>query len=143
MRKLPVAFAAAVLVFAGACSGGSGGTVEVSLTEFDIRPNPASADGGEITFDVSNAGEETHEIVIVSTDLASGDLPTADDGSFDEEQVEVVDEIEDMEAGASEQLTVDLEPGAYVLACNVVEEEENGETEAHYAEGMHKSFEVD
>ncbi len=141
MKKLSVPFTAAVLVFAGACSNGGEGTVEVALTEFDVRPNPASADAGEITFDVNNAGEETHEIVIVSTDLTSGDLPTADDGSFDEERVEVVDEIEDMEAGSSEELTVDLEPGSYVLACNVVEEED-GETEAHYAEGMHTAFEV-
>lgn len=142
MKSLSVAFAAGLLFLAGACSDGGGGTVDVALTEFDIRADPVSSRAGELTFDVSNDGEEIHEIVVVSTDLASSDLPTADDGSFDEEQVEVVDEIEDMEAAANEELIVDLEPGSYVLACNVVEEEENGEVEAHYAEGMHAAFEV-
>lgn len=133
---------AAVALILGACSDGSrDGTVSVTLDEHNVVADPSSGDAGEITFDVENTGEETHEIVLVRTDLAPGELPTADDGSFDEDQVEVVDEIEDMEAGASERLTVDLEAGSYVLACNVVEEED-GETEAHYALGMHTAFEV-
>ena len=140
MRKLTIPFTAIVLILGGACSD-NGGAVAVTLNEHDIVLGASSADAGDITFDVNNAGEETHEIVVVRTDLAPGDLPTAGDGSFDEEQVEVVDEIEDMEAGASDELIVELAAGKYVLACNVVEEED-GETEAHYALGMHTSFEV-
>jgi hypothetical protein len=40
-------------------------------------------------------------------------------------------------------LTLDLEAGTYLLLCNVVEEEETGEVESHFAEGMHTTFTVD
>jgi hypothetical protein len=39
-------------------------------------------------------------------------------------------------------LTVDLDAGSYALICNIVEEEE-GEPEAHYAEGMRADFTVE
>ena len=42
----------------------------------------------------------------------------------------------------TEELTANLEAGSYVLLCNIVEEED-GETESHYAEGMHTSFTVE
>lgn len=140
-RGLSLVALALVLTVGASCGGEGEGPVAVSLTEHEIEADPASVPAGEVTFDVSNDGEETHEIVVVSTDLAPDELPTADDGSFDEEQVEVVNEIEDIEAGADETLTVELEAGSYVLACNVVEEED-GETEAHYELGMHTAFDV-
>lgn len=40
------------------------------------------------------------------------------------------------------ELTLDLEPGTYVLLCNLVEEE-TGEVESHLAEGMHATFTVE
>ena len=39
--------------------------------------------------------------------------------------------------------TLDLEAGDYVLLCNIVEEEEDGEVESHFAEGMHTTFTVE
>lgn len=33
------------------------------------------------------------------------------------------------------ELTLDLEPGSYVLLCNIIETE-NGQTEGHYRMGM-------
>jgi uncharacterized cupredoxin-like copper-binding protein len=55
----------------------------------------------------------------------------------------VLGEVEDVEAGDERELTLDLEPGDYVLLCNVVEEEETGEVESHFAEGMHATFTVE
>jgi hypothetical protein len=45
--------------------------------------------------------EDTHEFVVFKTDLAADALPTASDGSVDEEGegVELVDEIEDIAVG--------------------------------------------
>jgi hypothetical protein len=40
-------------------------------------------------------------------------------------------------------LTLDLEAGTYVLLCNLVEEEDTGEVESHFAEGMHAMFTVE
>ena len=148
------ALAVILAVLAVACGdddddddGGDGGgatTVDVLLSEFIVEPDPASAGAGDITFAVTNEGEEVHEFVIVKTDLAADALPTLDDGSFDEEGegVEVVDEIEDIAAGANGEVTANLETGGYILLCNLVEEEDSGETESHYEEGMHAAFTV-
>lgn len=121
------------------CGGDDDGP-SVELTEFSVNVDPVSVDSGETTFSVENVGGVTHEFVVVKTDLDDADLPTTEDGSVDEEGegLEAVDEIEDIEAGSSEELTVDLDPGNYVLFCNVVDG-----TQVHYQEGMHTSFTVD
>lgn len=125
-------------------------TVQVTLDEWAVAAEPASTQSGEVTFDVSNAGGEVHEFVVIRTDLGLLDLPTADDGSVDEEgaeDLEVVSEVEDIAAGASETLTLDLEAGHYVLICNIVEEEmEMDKMEhdpSHYQSGMRTEFTVE
>jgi hypothetical protein len=131
---------------AGTATAGGGGaaqTVDVTLKEFEVLPDPDSVSAGAITFSATNDGpDDAHELVIIQTDLAPGDLPTADDGSVDEDQVDVIDEIEEFAVGGTEQLTVDLDAGAYVLICNVVETAE-GVTEAHYELGMRTAFTVE
>jgi hypothetical protein len=87
---------------------------------------------------------DVHEFMVVKTDLAPDALPTVADGSFDEagSGVEVIDEVKDVAVGQSQDLTVSLVAGAYVLLCNKVVTE-NGETESHYAKGMHAAFTVE
>jgi plastocyanin len=126
-------------------SGGGGGaessTVDVEEMEFSINPSAGSAPAGDVTFALHNVGEETHEFVVLKTDLDPLDLPTADDGSVDEEGegIEVVDEVEDIPSKESRELTVSLDAGNYVLICNIVEEED-GEPESHFQEGMRVNF---
>lgn len=138
--------AVAVLsVVAAACGGDEGGSVDVTLQEFAVVPAEASVSAGEVTFNVTNEGpEDVHEFVVFQTDLAPDALPTAEDGSVDEEGegVTLIDEIEDIAVGDSPSLTVDLDAGSYVLICNIVEEED-GETIVHYAEGMRTGFTVE
>jgi uncharacterized cupredoxin-like copper-binding protein len=74
-----------------------------------------------------------HEFVIVSTDLAANSLPLDENGDVDEDQINVVDEVEDLETGATQELSVNLPAGHYVLMCN-----EPG----HYAQGMYLDFTV-
>lgn len=135
----------AALVSLAACGGG-GTTVAVTLQEFAVLPAQDSAPAGSITFDVENKGpEDTHEFVVIKTDLAPDALPTAEDGSVDEtgEGIdEVIGEIEDIAPGSKETLKVDLEAGSYVLICNVVEEE-GADTLVHYALGMRTGFTVE
>ena len=137
---------AATAIWAVAFVGcdGDGGTIGVELQEFAVVPDENSAEAGEVTFELENTGEETHEFVVIKTDLGATELPTAEDGSVDEEGsgMEVIDEVEDIPAGESEELTLDLDAGSYALICNIVEEEE-GEPEAHYAEGMRADFTVE
>jgi uncharacterized cupredoxin-like copper-binding protein len=128
---------------AGAASGGGGaGSVEVTLREFEVLAQPASATAGEVTFEVTNDGpEDEHELVVIKTDLDPGDLPTDTNGAVDEEGdgIEVIDEVEEIPVGESESLTVDLEAGSYVLICNIFEDSEN---ESHYQMGMRTAFDV-
>ena len=116
-------------------------TVNVTLQEFSVIPDNATAPAGEVTFHVTNDGpDDVHEFVIFKTDLEPDALPTAEDGSVDEsgEGVELIDEIEDIPVGESQDVTVTLDAGSYVLICNIVEGEE-----VHYAMGMRTGFTVE
>ena len=120
-------------------------TVGVTLSEFAVALDATSAPAGTVTFNVTNSGpDDVHEFVIVQTDLGLTELPTDEDGAVIEESegLTPVDEVEDVAVGASEDLTVDLEAGNYVLICNIVQKEPDGSMEAHYAEGMRASFTV-
>ena len=140
-----VASIAVVILLLPAC-GGDDGNVAVSLQEFAISADPASAPAGSVTFDVTNDGpDDVHEFVVIATDLGPTELPVDEDGAVEEggEGMEVVDEIEDIPVGESPSLTVDLEAGNYVLICNILQEEAAGTLEAHYSEGMRTSFTVE
>jgi uncharacterized cupredoxin-like copper-binding protein len=155
------AMLAALMLTAAACSsednggstGGTGGatgetssatTVDVTLQEFGILPATDSAAAGDVTFDVINQGpKETHEFVVIKTDLAPNALPTKADGSVNEEAagLQAVDEIEDIAVGDTPTLNVSLVPGSYVFICNIVDEE-GGKTVSHYQQGMVAAFTV-
>jgi uncharacterized cupredoxin-like copper-binding protein len=121
-----------MLGLTAASCGGDGG-IGATEADFTITLDESSAAAGELTFDVTNDAEQTHEFVIFKTDLAEDALPTNEDGTVDEEGegVELIDEIEDIEAGSTESLTVTLDAGSYVFICNLP---------GHYAQGMHTSF---
>jgi uncharacterized cupredoxin-like copper-binding protein len=137
-----LSLASAFVLGTGACAGGGGGTVEVTLQEFSVIPAQDSVEAGEVTFEVENTGpEDVHEFVVIKTDLAPDALPTDENGAVDEEGegIEVIDEIEDIPVGDTPSLTVNLDAGNYVLICNIWDEEEQ---EAHYAMGMRVGFTV-
>ena len=131
-----------VLAFAAASCGGGGGTVDVTLQEFSVATDPTSAEAGEMTFEATNDGpDDTHEFVVFQTDLSLTDLPTDENGAVDEagEGLELIGEIEDIEVGETDSVTLNLDAGNYVLVCNIWDEEEQ---EAHYQEGMRTGFTV-
>jgi len=129
------------LVAAGC--GGGGEDVDVTLQEFAVGTDPSSVSAGSVTFNIENKGpDDTHEFVVIRTDLDPTALPTEENGAVAEtgEGMEVVDEVEDIPVGDTPTLTVDLESGSYVLICNIYDESEK---EAHYQEGMRVSFTVE
>ena len=132
LRRSIVVPAAVVLGLTAASCGGDGG-IGATEVDFSITLDESSATAGDLTFDVTNDAEQIHEFVIFKTDLAEDALPTNEDGTVDEEGegVELVDEIEDIEAGSTQSLTVTLDAGSYVFICNLP---------GHYAQGMHTSF---
>jgi uncharacterized cupredoxin-like copper-binding protein len=83
---------------------------------------------------VSNAPDtdQTHELVVLKTDLAADKLPIKN-GQVPESHFKKIGEAEDMAPGKNRRLTLKLAPGRYVLICN---------KPGHYAMGMHTSFVV-
>jgi uncharacterized cupredoxin-like copper-binding protein len=126
----------------GATTAAGATTVQVTLQEWSVVPAPTSAAAGVVTFRVTNNGpDDVHEFVIVKTDVDFGALPTDETGAVSEsgEGLEVVDEIEDIRVGETQEVTATLASGKYVLLCNVYDETEN---EAHYKMGMRIPFEL-
>ena len=97
-----------------------------------------------MTFNIENKDpDDTHEFVVIRTDLDPTALPTEENGAVAEtgEGMEVVDEVEEIPVGDTPTLTIDdLTAGSYVLICNIYDEEEQ---EAHYSEGMRTGFTVE
>ena len=121
-----------------------GGTpVNVTLIEYSVETDIANAPAGDITFHVTNEGpNDVHQfMVILADDLTPETLPTLDDGSVDNENGQGVDEIaliERIAVGETQDLSISLEIGDYVLICNMVED-----GESHYQQGMRTAFRVE
>jgi uncharacterized cupredoxin-like copper-binding protein len=138
-----VAAAFALLLPLAACSSSS--TVEVTLGEWSVTADTTSVPAGEVTFNATNNGpDDAHELVIVKTDLAPGDLPVDESGKVDEEGagVTMIGEIEEFAVGETESATFDLEAGSYVLLCNIVDTGHDP-AEVHYGLGMRLAFTVE
>lgn len=119
--------------------------VTVLLSEWIVEPTPPSVGADGVTFLADNQGGDTHELVIVRADDLS-DLPTDENGAVDESQIPEADfigEIEEFPSGEQRTGSFDLEPGTYVLLCNITEVEDDGEVESHFAEGMATTFTVE
>ncbi len=114
--------------------------VDVTLATYSLKISTDTVNRGKVIFHVMNtATDQKHEFVIFKTDLPEDQLPLVADGTkVDEEGAGIthIDEVPDMEPGAVEDLTVDLEPGNYVLICNMTE------NAIHYMRGMHVVFTV-
>jgi uncharacterized cupredoxin-like copper-binding protein len=135
-RRALAALSAAVLL--AACSGGTAtpappaSAINAELVDWKINLDNATGKAGSITFNVSNKGANTHEFVVVQTDLAADKLPVTGN-LVDEAAFTPVDEIEDIEPNAAPTLTVTLAAGHYVILCNI---------EEHYGKGMHADLTV-
>ena len=145
MRKnwllIGVGLLVAVLAI-GAIGCGDTPVVGVRLFEFSVIPNTNTVPPGDLTLEAVNDGSEEHELVVIRTDLAADALPTNDDGSVDEAQVEVIGKIEKFAPEGTGSTTIDFEVGSYVLICNLVTEQAGAEPDIHYALGMRLNFEV-
>lgn len=135
-----VAVVAALVLAAGACSsggsteGGGGRVVATTLDDYSITPSVASVHSGAVTFEVENVGATEHEMVVIRTDLDPADIPVENHEANEEASgMTPVGEVEDVQPGASTELKLTLQPGSYVLLCNI---------KKHFERGMVTQFEV-
>ena len=110
-------------------------TVNVALGEYLVSPDQDSAPSGDFTFSTRNGGLLGHEFIVLKTDLAHDALVVAGAEVDETASGEVMGKIEEdgLGPGQSESITLNLEPGKYVLFCNIP---------AHYQSGMSINFEV-
>lgn len=134
----------ASLVLLSACSSGpSSGPVSATVKEWQIDLSSKSLKAGAITFNITNAGDKEHEFVIRKTDLTSDKLPLNADGEVSEEATELTEvgdpsEVAEIKPGSSDStITVTLQPGHYVIFCNL-----HVDDLLHYQKGMHVDFDV-
>ena len=84
----------------GDTTGGGRGSIELTATDFKFDPSTVElAKSGEMTFTLVNDGQVTHALEI--------------------EGQGIEEESDEIDAGATTSLTVDLKPGEYTYYCPV------------------------
>ena len=124
-----VVLVTAVLAFE-ATARNSKTLVIVTEKEVTLKPVPARAKPGPVTFRVKNAGKLAHEFVVLKTNIAPGKLPLSGTKA---REVGRVGKITEFKPGTTKRLTLKLKAGKYVLICNVP---------THYKAGQFAAFKV-
>lgn len=108
--------------------------VNVTLKEWTITADKTAVPAGPVQFVVANHGTVVHEMVVVKTSTPASAL-RAVNGTVDEVAAgQVIGEVEEFSpGGATRNGAFNLQPGSYVLLCNVA---------GHYGHGMRLAFTV-
>lgn len=121
----------------------AGGTIDATLKEWQISLSSISINAGAVTFKIKNDGDKEHEFVVRKTDLQAAALPLNADSEVSEDAPELTEvgdpsEVAEIASGSSDRsLTVTLQPGHYVIFCNL-----HVEDLLHYQKGMHVDLTV-
>ncbi len=109
--------------------------ITVNLTSYKIDMSATTVKAGEVTFVVKNvADDQIHEFIIVRTDTKADALEVvAATNRIDEDDLDALGEVADLEVSLQQELTLTLEPGHYVMLCNLA---------SHYTSGMFVDFTV-
>ncbi len=107
--------------------------VNIALKEMSVTPDRTFWRAGAVTFNISNLGTVSHELVVIKTGVPDGGL--APDPASPGQIIETGSqgEADDIAAGSAATLTLTLAPGSYALICD---------QPGHYAAGMHVPFTV-
>lgn len=107
---------------------GAGAPVAVQLGDYAVVVAPKLAIGST-TFEIANVGKQTHEFIVLRTDLDPPAFPVDAEGRFVENApgLTAINEKEGIKPGTNATLTVNLPAGNYVFACNLL---------GHFKKGM-------
>ena len=113
--------------------GTVGTIIGVNESEYTIRLNQRTAPAGEMKFILMNEGSIAHQFVLVKTEIPAEDLPLAENGFADTqaEGIELIYKEEAFPPAERRELELTLDPGHYVMLCNLP---------GHYARGMRVNF---
>ncbi len=103
--------------------GEGGGTMTLTLDQPTIK-------AGDVVFQVHNdAVAEEHEMVLMKLTSPDQEIPVvAAKHRVDEKKLKSLGEVADLKPGADGLLKTRLQPGTYLLLCNI---------KGHYEAGMH------
>ena len=143
LRRVLALIAIGGLLVSCTSSGPSAGPIAATIKEWQFTLSSTNLKAGSLTFNITNNGDKEHEFVVRKTDLKSDKLPTNDDGTVVEDSPELTEagtpsEVAEIKSGSSDRtLTLTLQPGHYVIFCNL-----HVEDLVHYQKGMHIDFTV-
>jgi uncharacterized cupredoxin-like copper-binding protein len=85
-----------------------------------LRADIDKVKAGKVQFEVFNFSHAlVHEMLVLAVDDNSKPLPIDKaTNKFDEKVATSLGEVPELAAGASGQITLDMKPGKYMLACN-------------------------
>ncbi|AFZ30182.1 hypothetical protein Glo7428_1624 [Gloeocapsa sp. PCC 7428] len=95
--------------------------VKVIETEMAIELSPRTVPAGAIEFIAYNQGQLPHEMEIIKTDVPLDQMPIKNNRLDRKKVGEKIDEIEaeDLPSGATATLLTTLQPGRYLIECNI------------------------
>ncbi len=103
----------------GMGSGMSGGDMMKAM--MGIKLDATSVPAGRVTFNVSNDSKDmVHEMVISPIASVDAALPyLKDENKIDEDAAGHLGEVAELEPAKTGTLAIDLQPGLYLLYCNI------------------------
>jgi uncharacterized cupredoxin-like copper-binding protein len=119
-------------------------TVDATVSQWKIAAD-STAPAGDVTFRVTNGGSIVHEMLVLKTKTPANKIPITDAGDPPVPVTTGADKIDesssigetgepDLQPGATRTFTLKkLQPGHYVLVCNIAD---------HYANGMRTTLTV-
>ena len=99
--------------------------------KYYLTVTPGSVKAGKTTITFKNAGTKVHEVVVLKTDTPAGNLKVGANHEVSEDAS--VGEDSETDPAKTKTTTIDLQPGNYVLVCNI---------ERHYEKGMYAPLTV-
>lgn len=114
---------------------GMGMSADMSKAIMHVTADAATVPAGDVTFEVTNTSKSmVHEMLVVKVTDLNAQLPyDAATDRIDEDKAGSLGEVSELDAGKTGSLTLKLEPGTYVLFCNL---------RGHYMAGMWTSITV-
>jgi uncharacterized cupredoxin-like copper-binding protein len=106
-----------------------GTTVKATLNEMRITVSATRVAAGKVTFVVRNAGTVEHELLVIPWPKA-GKLSVA---HFRADEGASLGEVSELKPGKTGRVTLELQPGRYLLICNL---------SGHYQLGMQAAIEA-